>query len=148
MIQRYAAWDIVFLNNDTQVTHGWLERLIDTAYRSDRIAMVGPKLVYPDGRLQEAGSEIFQDGSARAYGKFEDPTDPRFDQLREVDYCSAACLFAKRSFLNRVGGFDRRYAPAYYEDADLGLAARAAGFKVLYEPRSVVVHHEYSTTVI
>jgi GT2 family glycosyltransferase len=146
IIRRYAKWDVVFLNNDTEVTDGWLERLVETAYRADNIGLVGPKLIYKDGRLQEAGSQVFQDGSARAYGKYADQADPLFNQLREVDYCSAACLYAKRKALDCVGGFDGRYSPAYYEDTDLAFAAREAGFKVLYEPRSTVIHHEYSTS--
>jgi GT2 family glycosyltransferase len=146
IIRRYPQWDVVFLNNDTEVTNGWLERLVETAYRADNIGLVGSKLVYKDGRLQEAGSQIFQDGSARAYGKYADQADPMFNQLREVDYCSAACLYAKRKVLDRIGGFDSRYSPAYYEDTDLAFAAREAGYKVLYEPRSTVIHHEYSTS--
>jgi GT2 family glycosyltransferase/glycosyltransferase involved in cell wall biosynthesis len=146
IIRRYAKWDVVFLNNDTEVTEGWLERLVETAYRANNIGMVGPKLIYKDGRLQEAGSQVFQNGSARAYGKYADQADPMFNQLREVDYCSAACLYAKRKVLDCVGGFDSRYSPAYYEDTDLGFAVREAGFKVLYEPRSTVIHHEYSTS--
>jgi GT2 family glycosyltransferase/glycosyltransferase involved in cell wall biosynthesis len=146
IIRRYPRWDVVFLNNDTEVTNGWLERLVETAHRADNIGLVGAKLVYKDGRLQEAGSQVFQDGSARAYGKYADQADPMFNQLREVDYCSAACLYAKRAVLDRVGGFDTRYSPAYYEDTDLAFAARQAGFKVLYEPRSTVIHHEYSTS--
>jgi GT2 family glycosyltransferase/glycosyltransferase involved in cell wall biosynthesis len=146
IIRRYPKWDVVFLNNDTEVTDGWLERLVETAYRADNIGLVGSKLVYKDGRLQEAGSQVFQDGSARAYGKYADQADPMFNQLREVDYCSAACLYAKRKVLDCVGGFDNRYSPAYYEDTDLAFAAREAGFKVLYEPHSTVIHHEYSTS--
>ena len=146
VIRRYPEWDVVCLNNDTEVTEGWLENLVQTATRTDNIGLVGAKLVYGDGRLQEAGSQVFRDGSARAYGKYEDQWDPKFDQLREVDYCSAACLYVKRKVLDRVGGFDERYSPAYYEDTDLAFAARAAGFKVLYEPRSTVIHHEYSTS--
>jgi GT2 family glycosyltransferase len=146
LIRRYAKWDVVFLNNDTEVTDGWLERLVETAYRANNIGMVGPKLIYKDGRLQEAGSQVFRDGSARAYGKYADQADPMFNQLREVDYCSAACLYAKRKVLDCVGGFDTRYSPAYYEDTDLAFAVREAGFKVLYEPRSTVIHHEYSTS--
>jgi len=146
IIRRYPKWDVVFLNNDTEVANGWLERLVETACRADNIGLVGPKLVYKDGRLQEAGSQVFQDGSARAYGKYADQADPMFNQLREVDYCSAACLYAKRKVLDCVGGFDSRYSPAYYEDTDLAFAAREAGFKVLYEPQSTVVHHEYSTS--
>ena len=146
IIRRYPKWDVVFLNNDTEVTDGWLEHLVETAYRAYNIGMVGPKLIYKDGRLQEAGSQVFQDGSARAYGKYADQGDPMFNQLREVDYCSAACLYAKRKVLDCVGGFDTRYSPAYYEDTDLAFAVREAGFKVLYEPRSTVIHHEYSTS--
>jgi GT2 family glycosyltransferase/glycosyltransferase involved in cell wall biosynthesis len=146
IIRRYAKWDVVFLNNDTEVTDGWLERLVETAYRADNIGLVGPRLIYKDGRLQETGSQVFQDGSARAYGKYADQADPMFNQLREVDYCSAACLYAKRKVLDCVGGFDSRYSPAYYEDTDLAFAARQAGFKVLCEPYSTVIHHEYSTS--
>jgi GT2 family glycosyltransferase len=146
IIRRYPKWDVVFLNNDTEVTDAWLERLVETAYRADNIGLVGPKLIYKDGRLQEAGSQVFRDGSARAYGRYADQGDPTFNQLREVDYCSAACLYAKRKVLECVGGFDQRYSPAYYEDTDLAFAAREAGFKVLYEPRSTVIHHEYSTS--
>ncbi|HEX6504800.1 MAG TPA: glycosyltransferase [Terriglobales bacterium] len=146
MIQRYPKWDVVFLNNDTQVKKGWLEALVDAACSAENIGLVGCKLLYSGGSLQEAGSQIFQDGSARAYGKYEDQWDPQFNQVREVDYCSAACLYAKRGLLDAVGGFDERYSPAYYEDSDLAFAARAAGFKVVYQPRSVVVHHEYGTS--
>jgi GT2 family glycosyltransferase len=146
IIRRYPKWDVVFLNNDTEVNDGWLEGLVETAYRAENIGLVGPKLIYRDGRLQEAGSQVFQDGSARAYGRYADQADPIFNQLREVDYCSAACLYAKRKVLDCVGGFDGRYSPAYYEDTDLAFAAREAGFKVLYEPRSTVIHHEYSTS--
>src|SRR5216683_6398485 len=146
IIRRYPKWDVVFLNNDTEVTDGWLERLVETAYRADNIGLVGPKLVYKDGRLQEAGSQVFQDGSARAYGKYADQADPIFNQLREVDYCSAACLYAKRKVFDCIGGFDGRYSPAYYEDTDLAFAVREAGFKVLCEPRSTVIHHEDSTS--
>ena len=146
IIRRYPKWDIVFLNNDTRVTKGWLGVLVETAHSAENIGLVGSKLVYPSGTLQEAGSQIFRDGSARAYGKYEKEWEPEFNQLREVDYCSAACLYAKRELIEAVGGFDQRYSPAYYEDSDLAFAARAAGFKVLYQPRSVVIHEEYGTS--
>lgn len=146
IISRYPKWDLVFLNNDTEVTDDWLESLVSTAYKADNIGLVGSKLVYSDGRLQEAGSQVFRDGSTRAYGKFGDQWDSEFSQLREVDYCSAACLFAKRRVLDLAGGLDEQYSPAYYEDVDLAFAVKAAGFKVIYEPRSTVIHHEHATS--
>ncbi len=146
IIERYAKWDAIFLNNDTQVTERWLEPLLETSYKSEKIGVVGPKLVYLHGLLQEAGSQVFQDGSCRAYGKYENPNSPEFNQLREVDYSSAACLYVKRRVLDLIGGFDETYSPAYYEDADFAFKARNAGFKVLYEPRSTVMHREYSSS--
>src|SRR5690606_3762654 len=104
--------------------------------------LVGSQLLYPDGRLQEAGGLVFDDGSAANYGRFEAPDDPRFASLRDTDYCSGAALAIARALFDRLGGFDGRYAPAYYEDTDLAFAVRAAGCRVLYQPASRVVHLE------
>lgn len=145
-VEAFPEWDVVFLNNDTWVTAGWLEALVATATASPEVGLVGARLVYPDGRLQEAGSQLFRDGRARAWGRLERPGDLRYEQRREVDYCSAAALLVKREVLDRCGAFDERYAPSYYEDADLALKARAAGYRTLYEPASTVIHREYGSS--
>ena len=137
---------VFFLNNDTVVTHGWLQALLRCAEEQPDAGLIGAKLVYPDGRLQEAGGIIFADGSGWNYGRFEDPNDPRFNFRREADYCSGAAILLRRDFFRELGGFDARYAPAYYEDTDLAFAVRAAGKKVIYEPRSVIVHFEGITS--
>jgi GT2 family glycosyltransferase len=136
---------LVFLNNDTLVSDGWLGALMDTFAEERRVGIVGSKLVYPDGRLQEAGGIIWQDASGWNYGKFDDDRKPEYNYLREVDYCSAAALMIPKALFESVGGFDSRYDPAYYEDTDLAFKVREAGYKVLYQPLSEVTHCEGAT---
>jgi glycosyltransferase involved in cell wall biosynthesis len=133
------------LNNDTIVKDGWLSALMDTFAEEPQAGVVGSKLVYPDARLQEAGGIIWRDASGWNFGKSDDPEKPEYNYLREVDYCSAAALMIPKSLFQSVGGFDSRYAPAYYEDTDLSFKVRRAGYKVLYQPLSEVIHYEGAT---
>lgn len=135
---RYVA----LLNNDTVPQPGWLDALLQTFERIPEAGLVGAQLLYPDGRLQESGGVIFQDGSGWSYGRFESPEDPRYSALRDADYCSGAALMIPRALWDTLGGFDVRYAPAYYEDTDLAFAVRAHGRRVLVQPASRVVHDE------
>ncbi len=136
---------LVFLNNDTVPQPGWLDALADTFTEVAGTGLAGAQLRYPDGRLQEAGGVVFRDGSAWNYGRHASPDDPRHAYLREADYLSGAAIAIPRDLFESLGGFDDHYAPAYYEDTDLAFKVRAAGHKVVYQPRAVVVHAEGAT---
>lgn len=133
---------LLFLNNDTQVQENWLEPLMRLLKQNPFIGMTGSKLIYPDGRLQEAGGIIWNDGSAWNYGNRQEADRPEFNYVREVDYISGASLMIRKKLWQEIGGFDERYAPAYCEDSDLAFEVRKRGYFVVYQPQSVVVHFE------
>jgi GT2 family glycosyltransferase/glycosyltransferase involved in cell wall biosynthesis len=135
---------LLFLNNDTRVYPGWLEGLVD-AVGDTNVAAAGSKLVYPTGLLQEAGGVIWNDGSGWNLGRGRSPRLPQYNYRRDVDYCSAASLLVRTDVFTQAGGFDERFAPAYYEDTDLCFTLRDMGYRVVYEPSSVVVHLEGAT---
>ncbi|HMD37384.1 MAG TPA: glycosyltransferase [Vicinamibacterales bacterium] len=138
---RAATGDVVvFLNNDTLPERGWLAPLLESL-ADPRVGAAGSKLIYPDGTLQEAGGVVFSDGSGWNFGHGDgNPDAPLFNHVRDVDYCSAAALATRRKLFLDLGGFDARYSPAYYEDTDYCFALRAAGYRIVYQPASVVVH--------
>lgn len=139
---RHARGDIVvFLNNDTLVLPGWLEALIAPLSSPD-VGMSGAKLINPDGTLQEAGGIVWRDGSAWNYGRGQDPRLPEFNYLKEADYISGASIALRATTWQDLGGFDPHYSPAYCEDTDLAFRIRAQGLRVMYQPRSALIHHE------
>ncbi|HEX3990284.1 MAG TPA: glycosyltransferase, partial [Acetobacteraceae bacterium] len=138
--------NILLLNNDAQVLPGTLEAAIRALRSGPNIGAVGGRLVLPDGTLQEAGSILWQDGTATGYGRGHAPSEPEFDFRRDVDFCSGAFLLTPREVFERLGGFDERYAPAYYEETDYCVRLHEAGLRVIYDPDVVVMHYEFGSS--
>ncbi len=137
---------LVFLNNDTRVTDGWLDALVATFEQRPDAGVVGARLVFADGTLQEAGGIVFRDGSGWNFGRGDDPDRPVYGFVSEADYVSGACLAIARDRFAALGGFDAHYAPAYYEDTDLCFKVRESGRAVLYQPAATVIHFEGATS--
>ena len=92
--------------------------------------------------LQEAGGVVFRDGSAGITGASRRRTTRASPTCATSITLSGAAIAIPRALFLRLGGFDTRYAPAYYEDTDLAFSVRDAGMRVLYQPASRVVHDE------
>ncbi|MEP7206510.1 MAG: glycoside hydrolase family 99-like domain-containing protein [Casimicrobiaceae bacterium] len=131
---------LLFLNNDAQLCAGAIDAMLQSFEVHADAGIVGCKLVFPDGRLQEAGAYVRPDGTAEMVGLWEDPDKPQYGFEREVGYTSGACLMIPRRIFVELGGFDPAFAPAYCEDSDLCYRVRKAGYKVYYQPRAVVEH--------
>ena len=130
---------LLFLNNDTQVTPGWLDALADAAGRPN-VGMVGAKLLYAIGSIQHAGI-TFINGLPDHRHRHAAADAPEVNEFLELDMVTGACLMIRRELILQLAGFDEAYRNGV-EDIDLCIRARAAGWKVVYEPKAVVYHLE------
>ncbi|HVO60892.1 MAG TPA: methyltransferase domain-containing protein [Terriglobales bacterium] len=137
---------LCFFNNDALLQPKALGMALENFTRSNRIGVVGGKILLADGSLQEAGSIVWSDGSAFGYGRSFDPSHPAYEFRRPVDYCSGAFLFTPRALFSQLGGFRDKFAPAYYEDTDYCLRVWQNGLQVIYEPRAVIRHYESASS--
>lgn len=139
--QALGQW-LVILNNDTIVRPGAFDAMINTFAQHENVGLVGAKLLNADGTVQEAGGILWRDGSAWNWGRGQDRKDPRFNYVRDADYCSGAALAIRQALFIEMGGFDTHYLPAYYEDTDLAFRIRERGLRVLYQPAAEIFHLE------
>jgi GT2 family glycosyltransferase len=136
---------LLLLNSDAVLEPGALDAGVAALESAPEVGAVGGKLIRLDGRLQEAGSVLFADGSSEGCGRGESPDAPWFAERRAVDYCSGALLLTRRRTFAELGGFDERFAPAYFEDADYCARLWSAGLRVLYEPGFAARHVEFAS---
>ncbi|MBI1746651.1 MAG: glycosyltransferase [Acidobacteria bacterium] len=135
----------VFLNNDTLPQPGWLDELVALIEKEPQAGIIGSKLLYPNDTVQHAGV-IFSESRRLPYHIYRnfDKNHPAVSRVREYPAVTAACMLVKRSVFFEAGLFDENYMNCY-EDVDLCLKVRELGYKILYNPRSVVYHFESVT---
>jgi GT2 family glycosyltransferase/glycosyltransferase involved in cell wall biosynthesis/SAM-dependent methyltransferase len=136
---------LLFLNNDAFVHPGSIAAALAVLGPDAATGAVVGRLIHPDQRLQEAGAIVWRDGITEGYarGRPADAAEAMF--RRVVDYGSGAFLMTRREAFERLGGFDQRYAPAYYEDSDYCLRLREIGLATVYEPMASADHFEFGS---
>jgi len=136
---------LCFLNNDALLTSAAVSAVLKNFDR-EGVGAVGAKILLANGKLQEAGSIIWSDGSALGYGRGDDPDLPQYNFRRPVDYCSAVFLITLKEVFHRMGGFSETFAPAYYEDTDYCMTLWQNGLSVIYEPLAEILHYESASS--
>jgi GT2 family glycosyltransferase len=140
-----AKHDIVLLNSDTVAQAGWLEALQYGAYAVDeKIGLVSPKLVYPDGRIQYGGTYYARVLAPQWFGHLYVGSAANRPLANVASYnrsISGACVYITRDAYEQLGGLDETYWLGF-EDVDYGIQAWTRGIRCLYQPAAMVVHHE------
>lgn len=131
---------ICLLNNDTQVQPQWLDWMLDLFKNEKNVGIVGSKMLYAQNKLQEAGTLIYKD--LYFQGRLDAPTKSMYSYVKEVDYVPGCCVLTPKKLFDEIGGFDEIYAPAYNEDPDYCYQLKKRGYKVLYQPKSIILHYE------
>ncbi len=144
--ERTEAPIVLVLNPDVEVDPGMGEQLLTLFASFPRLGAAGAKLRYPDGKLlQHAGGVLSWPLLTTAHRGYREPDDGQWDEPAEVDFVTGGAMALRRSAVDEVDGFDARFWPAYYEDVDLCLRLREAGWEVRYQPQLTAVHVESVT---
>lgn len=135
---------VLLLNNDLVLEREAVTAMMKSLTECEPCGVVGGALIALDGALQEAGGIVWEDGACEGYGRGDDPGLPQYRFRRDVDFASGAFLLTPRAVWEKLEGFDDAFTPAYYEDVDYCLRARAAGYRVVFEPHARAVHYEHA----
>jgi len=145
-VARASGDYVLFLNNDAQLMSNAVGVAAEALRADASIGAVGGKIITLDGRLQEAGSIVWRDGSCLGYGRGSAPLAPEYMFRRDVDYCSGAFLMTRRVLFEALGGFDEDFAPAYYEETDYCFRLQDRGLRVVYLPDAMTIHYEFASS--
>ena len=137
---------LIVLHDDAEIEPGWLEALVEAADGYPQAGVVGGKVLFPDGSLQNAGMVLWSDATSSPPWTGETPPPTAFDDVRAVDYCGTSSLLVRRDVWDAIGGLDERFYPVYYVDVDLAMSVRKMGLIVLYQPASQIRHHRGAST--
>ncbi|MEB3353878.1 MAG: glycosyltransferase [Cyanobacteriota bacterium] len=141
-----ASQYVLLVNNDALVDPLAVDQALAVFQRWPRTGIVGGQVLHLDGQLQEAGNVIFRDGICSGLGRRRSPFHPLAQVRRQVDYVSGCLLMIETALLQALGGFDERFAPAYYEETDLCIRSWQAGRPVVYEPGCRLHHVEFASS--
>ncbi|QDM23028.1 glycosyltransferase family 2 protein [Tardiphaga sp. vice154] len=137
---------VLLLNNDiSMINSDWLKEMV--RYLSNpEVGIVGPKLLYPDGTLQHAGVVLGIGGVAgHRYAREAGDEPGAFGRLalaQDVSAVTGACLLIRRALFQKLGGLDAANLAVAFNDIDLCMQVRAAGYRIIWTPYSVLAHHE------
>ncbi|MCB0750129.1 MAG: glycosyltransferase, partial [Ignavibacteriae bacterium] len=145
---KIANYDLMlFLNNDTIVTDFWIDELVNTIIE-EPTGIVGAKLLYPNSNLIQHAGVVIDNKPHKIFpyhifaNEKKDYTYANF--IQEYQAVTGACLLTKKQLFEKVNGFDEEFLNGY-EDVDLCFKIRELGYKVIYNPKSIIFHHESKT---
>lgn len=144
-VSRSTGEIFILVNNDVIVHKGAIAELLRAFNTLGEAAVVGGLVLNADGSIQENSGMLWKDASAWNYHRGWKQPDEYALNIREADYVSGCWIGIRRSAWDRLGGFDRRYVPAYYEESDFCLSCWRHGYKVYIHPHSVVTHLDGAT---
>lgn len=140
---------LLFLNNDIEaISEGWMESMLSLLLQKD-VGIVGAKLYYPNLKIQHAGMVLEGNGNAiHVHAGLDKSAQGYFSRLHHIQCFSAvtgACLMIKKALFDQVGGFDEVRFPITFNDVDLCIKVREAGFRILFDPYAELYHKESAT---
>lgn len=130
---------IFLLNNDTEVKSNAIKSMVEFAESRKETGIVGCKLLYPNKLIQHAGGRIKPYGMGH-YGNREEDRG-QYDKIKEVDYVTGAAFLIKREVIEKIGLLDEGFSPYFREEVDFCFRARKLGYKILYYPKSKIIHY-------